>query len=148
MRLPDRLGRPRYVFVVFIAATLVFAAALGWLGWRLLQVDRALLEQRVQERLDSAADLVAATLLQRLSETEARLTTLAALSGAELADAASQEGTSLADGGLLAVFGTRRVDAYPPSRLPYYPFVPAPAEPPNDIFTPGEIFINPYFLLN
>ena len=140
MRLSDRLGRPRYVLVVFTAATLVFAAALAWLGWRQLQLDRALLAQTVQERLDGAADLVAATLLQQLSETDAQLARLAALSRAELADTASQTGSSLADGGLLAVLGPQRVDAYPQNRLPYYPFVPAPADPPNDIFTSGEVF--------
>ena len=43
---------------------LVLAATLGWLGWQLLQQDRVLETQRTQERLNNAADLIAAALLR------------------------------------------------------------------------------------
>jgi signal transduction histidine kinase len=138
MRLAPWRDRPRFLLVVFGTATLAVAATLGWLGWRLLELDRALLAQRLQERLESAADLVAATLQQQLSDTRARLAGVAGLSPADFASAASREGASLADEALLVILAADRVDAYPPSRLLYYPIVSAPAEPPDALFSPGE----------
>ena len=49
---------PRKVQALFLAVTLLFAGALGWLGWRLLQQDRALARQRRLEQLEAAADRV------------------------------------------------------------------------------------------
>jgi hypothetical protein len=45
---------PRRVQALFLAVTLLFAGALGWLGWRLLQQDRALERQRRLEQLEAA----------------------------------------------------------------------------------------------
>jgi len=59
---------PRYLLTLFLAIMLVLAASLSWLGWRLLKQDRALESQRIQERLDNAADLIAASLLHKFSE--------------------------------------------------------------------------------
>jgi hypothetical protein len=54
------------------------AAALGWLGWRLLEQDRDLSRQRIQERLEGAADLASAMLVRKLMEVESMLTMPAA----------------------------------------------------------------------
>ncbi|MBI3694734.1 MAG: hypothetical protein HY238_07840, partial [Acidobacteria bacterium] len=52
----------RRLFVLFVATTLAPAIGLGWLGWRMVEQDRALEKQRAQERRDHAADLGAAAL--------------------------------------------------------------------------------------
>lgn len=66
----------RRLFVLFLATTLAPAIGLGWLGWRMVEQDRALERQRVQERRDHAADLGAAALERALAEIEERLATL------------------------------------------------------------------------
>jgi signal transduction histidine kinase len=52
-----------------VAALAVAVVVVGWLGWRLLQQDRALEHDRVQARLEDAADLVAAALGRHLTVT-------------------------------------------------------------------------------
>jgi signal transduction histidine kinase len=69
---------PRSFLKVSLAAIAVLVVALGLLGWQLLDQDRKLERQQVQERLDHAAELSVAMLQQGLSATEDRLATLAA----------------------------------------------------------------------
>jgi hypothetical protein len=76
--------------MLFLAIMRVLAATLGWLSWRLLEQDRALENQRIQERLDNAADLIGAALLRKLSETEEQLTAFLSLSDSELTTRTSQ----------------------------------------------------------
>ena len=78
MALRDWLRPPRYLLALFLAVTVVPATALAWLSWRILEQDRALESQRVQERLDHAVDLIAAALERRLAEVEEQLSALAA----------------------------------------------------------------------
>jgi signal transduction histidine kinase len=61
---------PRRVQALFLSVTLLFAAAVGWLGWRLLEQDRALARQRRMEQLDAAAERAAGALFRRLAEFE------------------------------------------------------------------------------
>ena len=131
---------PRYLLTLFLGIMLVLAATLGWLGWRLLEQDRALENQRTQERLDNAADLIAASLFRRLSDSEGQLTGLLALSDAELGGARPSELTGR-DAGLapVIVFHLQAVDAYPRASLLYYPFLPIAKEPPSSIFEAGEV---------
>ena len=52
--------RPQlFAFAVFLGTMCALAAALTWLCWRLLEQDRQLESQRVQERLEQAADRTA-----------------------------------------------------------------------------------------
>ncbi len=67
----------RGFLLVSAAALTVPAVIVGWLGWLLLQSDRELDRQRVQERLTNAAILAIASLEQAISATEQRLTALA-----------------------------------------------------------------------
>jgi hypothetical protein len=60
MSLRDWLRPPRYTLPLFLAVILGPAAVLIWLGWRLLDLDQALARQQVQDRLEHAADLIAA----------------------------------------------------------------------------------------
>ena len=55
-----RIGAPLTWLVLFVALAGTPLVALGWLGWRLLDQDRALESQRLRERLENAATLAAA----------------------------------------------------------------------------------------
>ena len=124
---------------LFLAVMLVLAATLAWLGWQLLEQDRVLETQRTQERLDNAADLIAAALLHNLSESKDRFTGLLALSEPELSAQASEIAGQGNGAALLVVLREQTVDAYPPASLLYYPFLPAAEEPPASIFEAGEV---------
>jgi signal transduction histidine kinase len=130
---------PRYLLTLFLAIMLVLAASLGWLSWRLLEQDRALESQRSQERLDNAADLIAASLLRKFTESKDQFTSLLALSDSDLnaraAELAGQGGRTA----LIVVFRPQAVDAYPRAGLLYYPFLPATKEPSASIFEAGEV---------
>jgi signal transduction histidine kinase len=104
----------------FLAVTLVPACGLAWLGWVLLQQDRELEAQRRRERREVALD-------RRLSTLERQLAGRASLA-------------SLVQGsGAVAVeFGPRGVDAYPPERLAWYPWLPETPPPPDHLFRAGE----------
>jgi len=130
---------PRYLLTLFLAIMLVLAASLSWLGWRLLKQDRALESQRVQERLDNAADLIAASLLHKFSESGVQFTGLLTLSDSDLAARASELSSQGAGTALIVVFRPQAVDAYPRAALLYYPFLPTAKEPPASMFEAGEV---------
>lgn len=74
---PRRLARwlrpPGRTLSVFLCLMIVLGAALGWLGWQWLKQDRALQGQRVQERLEQAADRISTALRQSLADLESEL---------------------------------------------------------------------------
>ena len=117
-----KMRPPRNVLVLFIAVAAVLIAALVWLSWRLLKQDRALENQRIQERLERAADLIVTSLDLGLSEIENRLSTLPDPG----ADALS------------VAFGPQEVKIHPGGRLLYYPFIPPVRESPVTVFEAGE----------
>jgi signal transduction histidine kinase len=130
---------PRYLLTLFLAIMLVLAATLTWLSWRLLKQDRVLEDQRIQERLDNAADLIAASLLRKFSESKDQFTSLFALSDSDLALRASELASQGAGTGLIVVFRPQAIDAYPRAGLVYYPLLPTLKEPPTSIFEAGEV---------
>jgi hypothetical protein len=77
---------PRRVLTSLLAVVAACVGALGWLGYRMLEQDRALELQRVQDRLESAADLAAATLDRTLTSLQKILPAVPASAG--LPDAA------------------------------------------------------------
>ncbi len=126
---------PRPLLASFLAITVVLAGALGWLSWRLLEQDRELEQQRVRDRLETAADVVAGVVARSFADLQDEVMRLASLPDSQLASALQQRN----DNGLIAVLNPQSMDAYPALRLPYYPFV-APSEiPPEGTFTAGEI---------
>jgi len=139
MALSQWFRSPRYFLTLFLAIMLILAASLSWLSWRLLKQDRALESQRIQERLDNAADLIAASLQRKFSESKDQFTSLLALSDADLATRASELAGQGAGTALIVVFRPQAVDAYPRSALLYYPFPPTAKETPTNIFEAGEI---------
>ena len=114
----SRFQPPRNVLVLFVAVSAVSVFALAWLSWRLLKQDRALENQRIQERLERAADLIVASLDLGLSEIENRLSVL------------SDPG----DHALSVAFGPSEVQTHPGGRLVYYPFIPQHREAPVATF--------------
>jgi signal transduction histidine kinase/tetratricopeptide (TPR) repeat protein len=115
---------PRHVLILFVAVTVVPAAGLVWLSWQLLKQDRALESQRLQERLDHAADLIGAALDRQLTEAVDRLPAL----GEPGTDAFAV--TCLPHG----------IEVNPRERLLYYPVVPPAREPRPGAFEAGEAF--------
>jgi signal transduction histidine kinase len=126
--------------VLFLGITLILLGALAWLGWRLFQQDRALEQQRVRDRLENAADIVATELHRRLTDVDGRLSRLATTAEPDLPQAAAQYAQQLSDDALLVVMEGNGVQAYPRARLLYYPVLPQPDEPPASVFASGESF--------
>jgi signal transduction histidine kinase len=61
------LRPPRHLFLLFAAGTVIPSAALIWLGWKVIEQDRGLERQYVQERLEATVDRVASALGQELA---------------------------------------------------------------------------------
>jgi len=112
------------LFVIIMGIPLL---AFGWLGWRLLEQDRALENQRQRERLENAAGLLARELDRGLAAWE------------ELLPAVAQ-GTPVAlpADALALVFDAGGVRQDRGFRLPYYPLVPSSPETFGSIFAAAE----------
>jgi signal transduction histidine kinase len=112
---PAWLKPPNRLLVILRLLTLVSVSALGWLGWRLISQDRIVAAQRARERLEQAADRIAANFRQSL-DTEGRLQGLALH--------ATKDSFSVA----------------PPGRLLYYPLGAPEPEAPGAAFREGEAY--------
>lgn len=118
----------RQLLLLLVVFTLGLAAALVWLGTRLIRQDRNMESQRVREHLDRAGAIVAAELQQRLASLVARLDGAAMLSASERRVVLSRWGDSLDAGELLVEVGPDAVQAYPPGRLRFDPsWTPEPS---------------------
>jgi signal transduction histidine kinase len=115
---------PRRLQGLFLAVTLLFAAAVGWLGWRLLEQDRALARQRRLEQLEAAADRVAGALYRRLAELEETLDHPGA--------------GSLPPGTVLLRARGGSLEISPPNALLYHPFVPEARQTPPAVFAASD----------
>ena len=127
MRLALWLQPPRRTLAVFLCLMFVLGGALGWLGWKLVKQDRALEGQRVQERLELAADHMAAALQQSLTDLESYLSFVP-----------SPGANEPPDGVMVLQVTKRTVNVYPPGCLLYYPVIPDGEEPPAATFVAGE----------
>jgi signal transduction histidine kinase len=107
-----------------MAVAIVPATALAWLSWRLLEQDRALENQRIQERLEHAADRIGSALERRLSEMADQLPALA----------------EPVEDALAITFGPYQIETHPSGRLLYYPFIAQAQEAPGHVFATGEAF--------
>jgi signal transduction histidine kinase len=120
---------PRLLLLVLLSITLLSASALSWLGWKVLEQQRLLEVQRVQERLEQTADRLAATIRGTLAEAGERV------SGWAAAPPAESEGPQQ---GLLLIFTPHSLAAFPRNRLLYYPFPSPEPEAPAGVFAGGE----------
>jgi tetratricopeptide (TPR) repeat protein len=115
---------PRRIQGLFLALTLLFAAAVGWLGWRLLEQDRALARQRRLEQLEAAADRVTGALYRRLAEFEELL---------------ARGGSGRLPPGTVLLRAKRgSVEVSPADGLLYQPFVPERPVAPPALFASSE----------
>src|SRR5262245_7361962 len=71
--LREWLRPPRSLLVLLFLLALVSVSVLGWFGWKLLDQERIIDAQRSQERLEQAADRIAATLRGALAESGERI---------------------------------------------------------------------------
>jgi hypothetical protein len=130
MPLREWLKPPRTLLAILSLVTLVSVSALLWFGWKLLDQERIVEAQRAQERLEQAADRIAAIAHGALAETGERV-------GAWLI-APPQEGKP--EEGLLLITGPGGISATPRDRLLYRPPLPLEAEDAGNAFIDGETF--------
>jgi signal transduction histidine kinase len=125
--LREWLKPPKSLLLILFLLTLVSVSALGWFGFKLLEQDRMVQAQQRQERLEQAADRIAATLRGTLAETGERLSAwLAAPPAAGPKD------------GILIIGEGGAMTAYPAGSLLFYPMVGNEPEAPASQFTAGE----------
>src|ERR1035438_7868785 len=67
------LKPPRSLLTILFLVPLVSVSTLGWFGWKLLDQERVVEAQRARERLEQAADRIAAIARGALAETGERL---------------------------------------------------------------------------
>ena len=114
------------LLLLFLLVTLVPASALTWLGWRFLEQDKALELQRIEERLERAADQVSTAAEHSISEIERQLPAPSLLSRDYGGDA------------MTVRFSSAGIEANPSRPLLYHPFrVPAESGP-REPFEAGE----------
>lgn len=119
----------------FLGCTLVLAGSAGWFAWRFIEVDRQLEDQRIQERLETAADGIISTLSVSLGRTEDALRDLLRdTADAGSLSAAVAEVASTEDSAVL-LLRSNSVQALPRSRLAYYP-----ASPDDQATTRAKVF--------
>ena len=143
-RIHLRALSPRAIVLAAVSVAVVAAAAFGWLGWRLVQQDEALAAQRAQERLETAADLVASAMARSLLGIDADLGAWLNGSGEPAQPSAlAAEVASDREAVLVRVrAGDSRVTSTPPDRLLFDPAA-APdgagaADPHAVIFARGD----------
>ncbi len=127
--LKEWLKPPRSLLIILFLLTLVSVSALGWFGWKLLEQERVVEAQRAQDRVEQAADRIAATMRGTLAETGERLG----------AWAASPPSDGKPDEGLLLILTESSLAAFPPERLLYRPFPSPEPEAAPDLFAEGEV---------
>ena len=131
--------RLRHPLVLFGAtATVLLVGMLIWLAWLTLKQDQAIAAQRIQERLDSTADLVAASLQNKFSDVGEHLTELAGSPDANLAEALGLNLNQIEDDALVALVEPGKLEAYPRVNLRYYPVLPTPADRNAAVFSQAE----------
>jgi signal transduction histidine kinase len=67
------LHPPQSLIAALVGTTAIITGALVWAGWRLLDQQRAIDDQRARERLESAADTLASGITGRLADAGDRL---------------------------------------------------------------------------
>lgn len=125
--IPSWTRIPGRVTALFFAVAAISVFALLWLGVRLLEQDRALEAQRLQEKRESAADRLVAALKQAPSVEERML-----------ADLPERPSPTLDEGAVVVVADHTGIRVSPEGALPYYSLVPPIPEPPADAYLAAE----------
>lgn len=114
---------PRGLVMLIAAITLAPLAILLWLGWRLVEQDRILENQQIQQRIERAADTVVAALQRVIAVSEQRL------------DGSNDQWP---DGAVELIFRDGIIEAHPKDRVAYFPVVPPLREAPDAVFAQAE----------
>jgi signal transduction histidine kinase/tetratricopeptide (TPR) repeat protein len=118
---------PRRTLTVFLCLMVVLGSALGWLAWQAIERDRVVERSRVQDRVERAADRIAAALQHSVAEFDRR---------ALAAQDADPGG--LPDGAVVMHVTARSLTVRPDSALLFRPAGVASGEPDAAIFAAGE----------
>lgn len=121
--LREWLRPPKALLLLLFLLTFASVFTLTIFGWRFLEQERMVEAQRSQDRLEHAADRIAATIREALAKSSERL-------------AAGRVST----GELLFTLSATSLDATPVGQLLYYPFAPPDPEPSSGIFAEPEFF--------
>ena len=124
METKGRAGAPRKLVALIAAITVVPLGLFVWLGLRLLQQDRALEQQQRRDRLQTASDLIVATLQRSLTSAEQQLASGAA---------------EWPDGVVAVTMYADRVEVVPARRVAFVPIVPPPLHQEDDRFRDAEV---------
>jgi signal transduction histidine kinase len=122
-------GPPRHLLAILLLLTTASVSALLWFGWRLTEQESAVEAQRSRERLEQAADRIAALLRANLAETGERLAAPASSPAAIVTEP---------DRSLLLIRTRDGLSTYPPGALLYAPVVEQGGEAPESAFAEGE----------
>ena len=120
-----RIPAPVKLLTLFVLLAGLPLAVLGWLGWHLVDEDRAIENQREKARLESSADVVAQQLDQGLTAWYDLL--------------AQGDPAPLPRDSVLLIFDSTGVIRQQGIRLPWYPQVPAAPEAPASVFAEAEL---------
>jgi signal transduction histidine kinase len=113
----------RSLVALIVGIAVVPLTTLLWLGWRLLEQDRALEQQQVRQRVERGADLIVSALQRAVSVSEQRLV--------------STNG-QWPDGAAAVTFRDGQIEAFPRERIAYLPVVQPLPEAPAATFVAGE----------
>ena len=110
---------------LFVVLAVIPLGALGWLGWRLLEQDRALENQRSQERLEDTTTLVSHEIDRKL---------------AEWAGAMADQGgpVDVPADAVVLLWDGRGLKRHLGIALPYYPAIFSPPEVKTETFADAE----------
>lgn len=122
------LRPPQSLLAALAATTVVVTVAVCWAGWRLLDQQRAIDEQRAREQLDSSADAIASRITGRLAETGEWLSAWVA-SPASLPPEV--------DGAVALAVDAEGIRIVPDRGLPFVPAVVPPRRP-AEVFVAAE----------
>ena len=136
--LRDVFQPPRHLLAMFLAVTLLLTMTLVWLSWQLVRQDEALVEQRVEERRESAANLTAAALQKSLLQAGEQLGVLSVTPTGELPGKADDIAKRLGADSVLIICGPDSVEAFPGGRLLFYPVRPPSAPAARNVFVHAE----------
>jgi signal transduction histidine kinase len=117
---------PRRALTSFLGVVVACVVGLLWLGYRLLEQERALESQRIQEHLEHAADLTAAALERKLADLDILLDGAVGSVG-------------VPDGMIHIVARERNLEIHGAPRLLFYPELEPPREASNEALRPAEL---------
>jgi len=112
---------------LFLAAAVLSVFALIWMGLRLIQQDRALEAQQLEEKREAAANRIIAALEQLLSNEEHKL-----------ADPQTDNLSPETEDFLLVLMDSEGIRVWPGKVLLYYPVVPPGLEASSKLFVDAE----------